>query len=161
MWTLWSAATWFSHCAIASKTSEGRPRSCHSFLCHMTWGSYEERDLAIRHLESLIVIGNVQDRPRQYWIYLLVPIWTSLCSVLSHRPQYCCVTVVLCVIVLFKAEHRSTYRWPGSEPADLIEIGPLIGICMNQPELWPKPISQVLTKSRLTHELTQILKNDL
>ena len=61
----------------------------------------------------------------------------------------------------YKAECRSTYRWPGSEPAGLREIGPLIGICMSQPELWPEPVGQVLTKSRLTHELTQILKNDL
>ena len=60
-----------------------------------------------------------------------------------------------------KAEHRSTYRWPGSEPADLREIGPLIGICMSQSELWSEPAEQILTKFRSTYELTQILKNDL
>ena len=56
-----------------------------------------------------------------------------------------------------KAECRSTYRWPKSEPAGLKEIGPLNGICMSQPEPWFKSVDQVLIKS----ELTQILENDL
>ena len=60
-----------------------------------------------------------------------------------------------------KAEHRLTYRWSGFKPAGLKKIEPLIGIFMSQPGLWSKPVGQVLTKCRLTHKLTQILKNDL
>ena len=92
------------------------------------------------------------------WLSMTFGLW-SIGAVWAFKPAT--MQMVSSMSVPSKTECRLTYRWPESEPADLKKIGLLIGICISQPEVWPEPAGQVLTKSRLTHELTQFLKNNL